>query len=774
MKLKNMNLKKLLLSLLLLVFVSKSWAVPIVVRDIRVEGLQGIKKQTVLNYLPVKPGQRWNTDQSAEAIRALYASGLFEDVSIDYQGDTLIVHVLERNFISSVMIFGSDAIPKEQSDAVLKEIGLVQGNVLKPNMISDAKQIFEAEYVRLGKENATVNVVTKPMGNHRVAVEIQVNEGKLARVQSIQFIGNQHANSMVLLYKMKLSTWSLLNYFTHSNEFTQDKLEASKDAIKQYYLDRGYVRFRFDEVQTNFTPDHKKVSIVLKMTEGERYRLKGYELTGNLILPEAELRKKITTLHIDDYYSQEDIDKAIEEIGDAVGDRGYGYAQVTSEPIIDDNTKQVVVRFKVVPGPQLYVRQIRFSGNYQTSEIVLRRSLRQEEGSLMSTSKIKESERQLRVLGYFDKVDVKTRPVPGTNNQVDLDFNVNELPGAEAIFAVGYGTEGPVGNINLNQSNFLGSGQSVGIGFKMSSVQTAYNFNYFNPYFTEKGIGMGFDAFYETTDPAKVNVARYTTDQFGGNLYWLYPLTDVKKLKFGLGYADLEIKNLGSNPAIQLQDFVDKYGKRFREAKVFGSWIYNSYDKVPYPTSGLRQQLDLTLNAPASSNSLTYYKTQYAAHWYYPLGYLSGFIFNTKGTVGYSHGLGNTKSVPFYDNYLAGGIIEPGTVRGFENFSLGPRDSKDDPMGGNFIAAGSIGLIFPNMVSRDKLRTQVFVDVGNVYNKGGTEFTGTDPGPMRFSTGLGIDWYSPLGPITFSIAKPLNKQDGDRQRIFDFTIAVPL
>lgn len=774
MKLKNLKLKKSILSLFFLAIISKSWAVPIVVQDIRVERLEGISKQTVLKYLPIKVGQRWNTDQSAEAIRSLYASGLFEDVSLDAQGNTIVVHVVERNFISSVLIYGTDVITKEQSDQILKEIGLVQGRVLKPSMISDAKQIFEAEMVRAGKENATVDVVTKPMGNHRVAVEIHINEGTLARVKSIEFIGNNHANSLILLYKIKLSTWKLLNYFTHSNEFTQDKLEASKAAIKKYYLDHGYIRFRFDDVQTNFTPDHKQVSIVFKMTEGERYRFKGYTLTGNLVLPEAELRKKVTTLESGNYYSQEDVDKAIEQLADAVGDRGYGYAQITADPQINDSTKEVNVRFNIVPGPQLYVRQIRFSGNYQTAEVVLRRSVQQEEGSLLSTSKIKESERQLRVLGYFDKVEVKTRPVPGTNNQVDVDFVVNELPGAEAIFAVGYGTEGPVGNINLNQSNFLGSGQSVGIGFKMSAVQTAYNFNYFNPYFTEKGIGMGFDVYYESTDPARVDVARYTTDQYGANLYWVYPLSDTKKLKFGAGYGDLKIKNLGSNPATQLEDFVEKYGRRFREAKLFGSWIYNSYDKVPYPTSGMRQELDLTLNAPAASHSLTYYKTQYAAHYYYPLSFLNGFVFNTKGTVGYSHGLGNTKSVPFYDNYLVGGIIEPGTVRGYENYSLGPRDSKNDPMGGNFIVAGSVGLIFPNMVSRDKLRTQIFVDMGNVYNKGGTEFPGTDPGPIRFSSGLGIDWYSPLGPINFAIAKPLNKQDGDRERLFEFIIAVPL
>lgn len=774
MKLNNVKLKKLLLSFLLLMFISKSWATPIVVRNIRVEGLQGgISQQTVLNYLPVKKGQHWNTDQSAEAIRALYASGLFEDVSIDYQDSTLIVHVVERNFISSVLVFGNDSIPKEQMDSALKGIGLVRGQVLKPSMISDIKQLLEAEYLRQGKENATVNIVTKQVSNHHVAIDIQVNEGTPARVKSIELIGNNSVNTYLLLYRMKLSTLKMFNYFTHANEFAQDKLEASEAAIKKYYLDRGYARFRIDQSKANFSPDHKEVSVVIKMTEGARYRFKGYELTGNLILTEAELRKKVTTIEPGSYYSQEDVNHAIEALGDAVGDRGYGYANVTADPIINDKTKEVTVRFHVTPGPQLYVRQIRFTGNYQTAEVVLRRSIRQEEGSLMSVSKVKESERQLRVLGYFDNVTVKTRPVPGTNNQVDLDFVVNELPGAEAVFAVGYGTEGPVGNINLNQSNFLGSGQSVGVGFKMSAVQTAYSFNYFNPYFTDNGIGMGFDAFFEKTDPHKVNVARYTTDQYGANLFWVYPLTDIKKLKFGMGYSDLKIKNLGNNPATQIEDFVDKYGTRFREAKFFGSWIYNSYDKLPYPTSGMRQEFDMTFFTPAATSSLTYYKSQYAAHWYYPLSY-SGFIFNTKGTVGYAHGLGNTKDVPFYDNYLAGGIIEPGTVRGFENFSLGPRDSKNDPLGANFIVAGTMGIIFPNMVSRDKLRTQVFVDMGNVYNKDGTQFSGTDPGPIRFSTGLGIDWYSPLGPITFSIAKPLNKQDGDRQRIFDFTIAVPL
>lgn len=744
-----------------------------VVRNIQVNGLSGISKETVLSYLPVKVGQSWSADQSSQAIRALYASGLFEDVSLDARGDTLIINVVERNIISNVLVIGNETISKEQVDNALRELGLIKGRVFKPVSLAQVKQLLESEYARLGKENATVTATVKQKDHHRVAIDIIVNEGKDPRIASITFIGNKAFSSSKLMRQISMSDsyfWSF-SFFTHKNNYSKEKLAQASEALRQFYLNHGYVRFRVDDAQADLTSDKKKVAVVFKLTEGARYRVQGYRFNGNTILSREQL-DKLVQITPGKYYSQEEVQKSVEAMGMAIGDQGYGYANITTEPVIDEATKRVIVNFNFDPGPKLYVRNIQFTGNYRTADVVLRRAVRQEEGSVLSVSKVKESERQLRVMNYFENVTVKTHPVPGTNNQVDLDFNVSEMPGAEAILAVGYGTDGAVLNLALNQANFLGTGRTVGIAFKKSEVVENYEFNYFNPYHTEDGIGLAIDLYYRETTPRRVNIARYATDQYGGNVNYLYPLDDRNKFRFGYGYSYLNIKDLGSRPSEQILGFVEENGDTFREVRLNAAWVYNNYDRLPFPTEGLRQELSLNLYLPADSNSLTYYKSLYETHWYYPL--VDGFIFNTRGGIGFANGLGSTEDYPFFDNFYAGGLVEPGMVRGYENYSLGPRDSKNDPLGGNFLVHGSAGIIFPNGISRDKLRTQLFIDAGNVYNEDATRFPGTDAGPVRFSTGLGIDWYSPLGPIVFSIATPLNKQNGDSIRYFDFTIAIPL
>ncbi|GAB4393002.1 MAG: outer membrane protein assembly factor BamA [Gammaproteobacteria bacterium] len=741
-----------------------------VIKHIRINGLRRITHATVIHYLPVGVGDHLTTQNSSESVRKLYATGFFDDVSVRQAGDTLIVDVVERPTIASIRIIGNKLISRDKIQSVLKTVGLSEGWVYSPSAVSKVKSALLDEYQRIGRYGAEVIVKVNPRETGAIDVVIDINEGKLAKVVSINIVGNQAFKTRKLLHQLQLSSGNLLTFFTHKNRFSQEKLDASLAALQLFYLNHGYLKFKVVDTQVKRIADHSKVDITITVSEGAQYRLKDYKFTGQLIIPPGELAK-LVTLKSGDIFARDKIQESITAIGRALGNKGYGYARVNAIPTLYDDQRQASLDFNIEPGRRIYVRHINFKGNIKTADNVLRHAMRQEEGSLMSVDSIDESQRQLRLLNYIQDAAVKTTPVPGTNNQVDLDVDVTEAPGAEAVAAVGYGTDGLLFDARLNQSNFLGTGKQVGVGFRESRRVTSYNFNYYNPFYTPDGVGRGFDAFYEKITPGDIDLANYTTARFGGNVNYGYALNDKQSVRFSAGYSDLHITSLSSRPSTQIQNFVNREGDRFREVRLGGTWVHNGYDRFPMPTKGLRQEVNVLLALPAGADALTYTKTNYQAHWFLPL--IKGFILSTRGGVGYGRGFGDDQELPFFENYLAGGLIDFGRVRGFDNYSLGPRDSRDEPIGGNLLVNGGMALIVPNFVSENKLRTSLFLDTGNVYNRGGTDFPGTSSGPLRYSAGIGVQWRSPLGPLEFSIAEPLNRQPGDRTRIFDFNIALP-
>lgn len=766
----NRDNKKLFLSIcgvfLLAWFCQISLANSFVVRDIKVKGLERISAGTVLNYLPVQTGEELEAGDTAEVIKALYETGFFQSVSLERQGNTLIVQLVERPTINAISVTGNKEIPTDKMKELLKEMGLVKGHVFQRASLERLEKELKQAYTARGNYTASVQTKVDTLKQNMVAIKVTIAEGRTAKIREIKFIGNQSISSHQLSGEMSLASSNLLSFFTKKDLYSKSALDASLEAIRSYYLDRGYLKFEITSSDVKLSDDKKEVYITIHLKEGAQYKFSGFAIRGRTIIPEEKI-KQLILVKEGETFSRKKVTESISAIGLALGDEGYGFPMVNAEPRIDEPHKTVFLTFVVDPGRHVYVRHINFHGNTKTADYVLRNVIRQDEGALLSLHNIKESERQLRVLGYLKNVNITITPVSDANNQVDLDVQVEEAPSAEASAALGYGTNGPQFNASVNQRNFMGTGRSVGLSFNASYWGQDYSFHYYNPFYTRTGIGRGINFYFQKMDPEHLDVASYSSDKIGGDVNYNLMLSEQSSLQFGYGFQNLYVKSVGA--VQQIQNFVNLYGRNFNQARLTGGWNRNSYDQMPYPNKGLNQQAAFLAALPVTSDSLSYYKASYSTHLYQPVTH--GFILSLLGNVGYGNGF-NHQGLPFFENYYAGGIASPGQVRGYQSYSLGPQDNSGNAMGANFLVNGSAGLIMPYPLSRESFRTTAFVDAGNVFAKGTPlALRGTDNGPVRYSSGVGLEWRSPFGPLAFSVAVPLNKQPSDESQLFQFSMS---
>lgn len=735
-----------------------------IVKDIKVVGLKRVAVGTVLNYLPVEIGEEVSADSTADIIRALYATGFFQSVTLEKTGNTLIVSVVERATIGEISIEGNQALPSDKLKDLLKEYGLVKGRVFQRSSLEYISKQLKQAYNARGKYNAHVKTIVKPLTDNRVSILIQISEGRISRISAIKISGNHVFTEDQLKSELPISSSNLLSYVSKKDQYSKATLDASLEAIRSFYLDRGYMKFKIISSQVLLAPDKKDVFINIHIYEGAQYHVSGIKIIGKTILPREEIRRLI---HIEpnEVFSRKKISESTSLISDVLGNMGYGFPTINANPIIDDENKTVFIEFIIDPGRHVYVRRINFSGNTKTGDYVLRNVIRQEEAALLSLKNIKESERHLKLLSFIKDINVKTTPVPGTNNEVDLDVHVEEAPSAEASASIGYGTTGAQLNAAVNQYNFMGTGRSVGLSFNASLWGQNYSFNYYDPFYYKNIIGRGFSGYFQKVDPKHLDVTNYNSDRFGGDVTYNFMFDERASYQLGYGYQGLNILSVGY--VLQTQEFVKLYGQNFNELRLTGGWSRNTYDQMPYPTKGLNQQISGAINLPLSSRSLSYYKGNYLVRTFYPLP--KDFIFTAMGSFGYGNQFNNS-GLPFYENFYAGGIAQPGMVRGYDSYSLGSQDSQHHSLGGNLLVNGSFGLILPYPLSRETFRTSGFIDMGNVFSNGlPTQLQGSAPGPLRYSAGVSLDWRSPFGPLSFSFGWPLNLQPTDVKQSFQFT-----
>lgn len=748
------------------------------VRHIQIEGLQRVSESTVYNYLPIKMGETFDDTGSARIISALYKTGFFHNIHLAKQGNILIIKVEERPTIGTISVTGNKDIPTDKLNEILKSVGVVEGRVFDKAVLDKMQQSLQSEYYGRGKYNATVQVSSKPLPRNRVAVNLSISEGVASKIKDIRIIGNQLFSKKELLNQFILSTGGLLSFFTQDNQYSKQKLDTSLDNLRSYYMDRGYIKFSIDSTQVSLSPNRKDVYITVKITEGAHYTIGNYKITGDQ-LDYADALKKCVTLVPGEEFSRKKVMQINEEMGKTLGAKGYLNANIDAVPEINEEAKQVSIIFHVVPGKRIYVNQINFVGNAKTADEVFRREMRQFEGSIASIEKIKSSERRLRLLPYVKEVKVDTKPTPGTDDQVDLDVDVQEASSASLNFQIGYSQRDKfLYSAGFNQLNFMGTGKSLGFQFSNSRFQRVITVDYNDPYYTADGISRGFSAYSRITRPGNIGLSNYSTDAHGATVYFGIPMNEDNRLNLGLGIDQTKL-SLGPQPAKQVTDFIGRFdpkktlaqiiadgSKTFTQMIATTSWSRMGYDRSIFPTQGLSQFAGAEISIPLGRSSLRYYKLNYNARYFYPLW--KDFIFTSSANLGYGGGYGSIAQLPFFKNYYAGGID---SVRGFETNRLGPRDSNNRAIGGNFLVAGSVGMILPQPLSSDSFRTTAFIDAGNVFDTKAKINGENNHGGIKFSAGVSLEWRSFVGPLVFSIARPLHKKPGDDLEFFQFSVS---
>ncbi|MFZ3424741.1 outer membrane protein assembly factor BamA [Vibrio harveyi] len=800
-----MAIKRILFASLLATSVSANGAENFVVKDIEIDGLQRVALGAALLKMPVRVGDTVDQGDVAEIIRALYASGNFEDVKVLRDGDVLVVQVKERPTIASISFSGNKAIKDEQLQENLNASGVREGEALDRTTLSNIEKGLEDFYYSVGKYNATVKAVVTPLPRNRSDLKFVFTEGVSAKIQQINFIGNEVFSDEELLSRFNLNVDVPWWNFLADEKYQKQVLAGDIEALKSYYLDRGYLKFNVDSTQVAISPDKKGVYITLGLEEGDVYTVKDVKFRGNLIGEEAEF-EKLVPFEDNETYNGSRVTSMEEGIKRVLGESGYAYPQVNTIPEFDDENKQVSLIVNVDPGNRIYVRDIRFTGNNSTKDEVLRREMRQMEGSWLNSKSIETGKTRLNRLGYFENVEVQTVRVPGSDDQVDLVYTVKEANSGSVNFGVGYGTESGVSfQVGLQQDNFIGSGNRVGINAMMNDYQKNVSLDYRDPYWNLDGVSLGGKIFYDEFEASEAGIVDYTNQRYGASLTWGFPFDELNRFEFGVGYTHNKIGNL--SPYLQVEQFLQAQADNIDSSGALNtndfdfnvSWTRNNLNRGYFPTAGNHQRAFYKMTVPGSD--VQYFKMQYDVRQYVPLTKKHEFTLLFRGRLGYGNGYGQTDGndnlFPFYENYYAGGFT---TLRGFGSNSVGPKavyrdysgsnngadTATDDSVGGNAVALASIELIVPTPFAsdevRNQIRTSIFFDMASVwdtefdYRSSGAEYGDryyydySDPTNYRSSYGAALQWMSPMGPLVFSLAKPIKKFDGDDEEFFTFTI----
>ena len=789
-------------------------AADFVATDIGFTGLQRLTPDSLYPVLPISVGDTVTDASLAASIKALYATDNFANIQSRVEGSQLTFDVVERPVIAEVNFEGNQLIPKEGLEQGLENAGLSVGDVLKQATLQGVANELQQQYISQGYYNSSIEVDQTLLDGNRVKLDVRFIEGKAAKVVDINIIGNQHFSDEEIkdVFAVKETSWA--NIISKSDRYAKEKLGASLENLKALYQNDGYVRFNVDNAILNISEDKKSVFIEISLTEGDQYQFGDISFLGEPKFDVDDL-SELVTFNADEQYSQAKLDATTAALKNRYGNEGYYLAQIRPVPRINDDTKIVDVDYYIDPVRPIYVRRINFNGNIKTQDEVLRREMRQLEGSLASNEKIQLSRTRLLRTGFFKTVNVDVKSVPNQPDQVDVNYTVEEQPSGSSTIAAGYSQSGGVTfQLDLTQNNFMGTGNRVNAALSRSETRDSYSLGYTDPYFTENGVSQGVSAYYRETKYDDRNVSNYVTDSYGATLNYSYPVDETKRVSAGINIDNTEVRGgrfLGVSNVDQIVDdggsfseIVDDSGDPIKGASTFKNdytsynlllgWDYSTLDRPVFPTKGMSHSVDATIGF----GDADYQKAIYRGNVYYP-------IYKDVIARGYTK-LGYGNDLPFYENFYAGGY---GSVRGYESSSLGPRSKAysdaikgldrfygDEEVGGNALASFGTELILPMPFKgdwADQVRPVLFAEGGQVFDTTDREdrnfvdpVTGerpvdTDGNPvdvplltqdndLRFSAGAGVTWYTPIGPISISYAVPIGDKEGDETEKVQFQI----
>lgn len=722
--------------------------------------VQRVEPGTVFGYLPVKVGETFTDDKGAESIRALYNTGFFKDVQIRAEGNVLVVRVEERPAISQLEFIGIKEFDKDTLRRSLRGVGVAEARYYDKSLIDRAEQELKRQYVSRGYYAADVQTTVTPVDANRVSVTFTVDEGPVAKIRQINIVGNKAFSEGDLRDEMQLSTPNWLSWYTKNDLYSKQKLTADLEALRSFYLDRGYLEFAIESTQVSITPDKKDIYLTLNIHEGEQYKVSDIRLTGELLSKQAEMEKLIK-LKQGDVFSSAKLSATTKAITDLLGTYGYAFATINPQPQINQKDRTVALTLVVDPGRRVYVRRVNVVGNSKTRDEVVRREMRQMESSWFDGEKLQLSQNRINRTGYFTDTNITTEDVPGMSDQVDVNVNVTEKPTGQISLGVGFSsTDKLVLSAGIRQDNVFGSGTSLGLDVNTSKSNRTISVTQYDPYFTVDGISRSTELYYRTYRPLYYTGDQdYRIVQQGGNIKFGVPFSETDTVFFGIGYERTTI-DVTSNTPLVYQNYVAKNGRISNNFPITIGWSKDQRDSALVPTRGRYQQANLEFGIPGGD--LQYYRAYYQHQYFYPVSKSFTLAFNNE--IGYGHGYGN-KDFPVFKNYYAGGI---GSVRGYETSTLGPRDANGVAIGGASKFVGNMEFIFPlpgSGVDRT-VRLFTFFDYGNVFAEGQP----FKVGDMRYSAGFGLSWLSPIGPLKISMGFPIKRKAEDQTQRFQFQI----
>ncbi len=779
----------------------------VLIEDIRIEGLQRVSLGSVLDTVPVTIGDRIDETDYQRIIRTLFSTGQFDDIQLRAEGNILFIKVQERPTISSIRIDGNSAIKTEDLLGALGSEGVSEGSVLKRATLDLITRGLQAQYSQQGRYGATVEVKQKDRPRNRVEIDINIDEGSSTAISAIEIIGNESFTDSELRRTFQLTEGSILSIFTNDDKYTKEKLQTDLENLEAFYKDRGYLQFKLDSSQVSISDDLEELFITLVVSEGERYALKDIKISGELPL-DREFFESFINIPEDTYYSESLITSYEEFYANILGNEGYTFAEVEGVPTIDEENKTADITFVFNPGRKNYTRRIIFTGNNFTTDEVLRREMRQFEGAPASNQAIEQSKLLLERTGFFKSVNVETVPVAGEEDKVDVIFNVEEQQYGNIIGGFGYSQFGFSFNFNVQQQNFLGSGNTVGIGTQISDYSKNIFLQYENPYYTIDGVSRGYTLNYREFDYSSFGITDYNTSSYGLAVSFGYPISEIQRLGFNIAFDHTELQS-GGLAAREILDFLESEGDIFDTLKFQGYWTRATLNRGLFPTDGTLHQVQLQTTLPGST--LNYFRIDYKNEYYQSLPIGDDLIFKASSRIGYTGAFGDSEIPPYYENFYAGG---PYSVKGYEANSLGPRitpvpcygyisaedycpplidnnyDGEPDtpyynqyasyrinrPIGGNVLLETSLNLIFkiPFVEDQSQFRTAFFVDLGNVFSTNcyayQTECFAPDYKELRGAYGIGGSAITPFGPISVYVAIPFNNGPFDRTKRFEFTV----
>ena len=729
-------------------------------QDIQIEGLERIEAGTVFTYLPVKVGDQLDENNTASIIRTLYKTGLFKDIQLRREGNILVVVVEERPAIASINFDGNKILDDDQLTEVLTDIGIVSGRVFNRSVLERLENELLQQYFAFGKYSVIIDTQIEEVSNNRVKVGINIVEGDVAKIKQVKIVGNTVFKEKDLLKEFESGLKPWYKFWGTRDRYSKPKLQGDLEILRGEYLNQGYLKFDVNSTQVSISPNKEDIFITINIDEGDPYTIEGIELAGKFLLPEEEIRELIQ-FELGEVFSRAKVVRSTNAISHRLSDEGYAFSNINTVPEIDEENKTVKLTFFVDPGRRVYVRRINFRGNNITRDEVFRRELRQMEGGWYSQSKIDASRSRLQRLSYVESVEINTEQVPGVNDFVDLDVEIEErLAGSFNLGAGLSDSQGIVATTSVSQENFLGTGKIVSFSINTSRVNTVYSVNYTNPYYTIDGVSRGFGFTFLSTDAEEADISDFDSDQFALRGNYGIPLTEFSRFNISAQLANTDIDTNANSPQ-EILDFINENDDSYVNLTINGSFLHDTRNRSLFPNRGSRQVIGTEITLPGSD--LEFYKIRYENRFYFPIS--EYFTLSLGSEIGYGDQYGDTTDLPFFEKFRAGGFD---SVRGYESNTLGPRDSQDDAFGGNFLTTATAQISFPPpfLENKNRARLNLFVDAGNVFE----EFDDFESGDIRGSFGLAVNWITGFGGISAALSTQFNDEPEDDTETFQFNL----